>query len=249
MLKNRIYIIRIFFYFYSFFLFPACFAATSIGIETGLFTNPYNKQKIPVDEGTLFDISPDANEFIFYHRLSYKHLFKGRTGLRLLYAPLSFHTTKYFKQEINFKGSHFNPDEKVNSFYKFNSYRTTYFYQVVKSKRFQLNFGGTVKVRDAKVMLQQGDNKKFEENVGLVPLFYLFSAYQFNNGLHLVFDFDGLIAPQGRAFDSALWFGYKFTNFFRANLGYRILEGGADNKKVYNSSLFHYLFSSFELFF
>ncbi len=223
--------------------------STQLGIEAGLVQNAYNKQRIPGTQGTLFDISESFEGFYSYHRLSYIHLFKEQSGLRLLYAPLELSGTKQFEENIDFKGVQFNSNEKTNTYYKFNSYRATYFYQLMKRKGFLFHFGGTLKIRDAKVQLQQGNKKKFKENVGIVPLLYLYSEYRWTNGLRLAMDFDGLVAPQGRAFDFSVCSGYYFTKYLRANLGYRMLEGGADNEKVYNFSLFHYLFSSLEISF
>ncbi|MFZ1845950.1 MAG: hypothetical protein WAU12_03520, partial [Saprospiraceae bacterium] len=51
---------------------------------------------------------------------------------------------------------------------------------------------------------------------------------------------DALAAPQGRAEDVLLAVTYKFSDNLMTHLGYRILEGGADNDEVYNFSLIHY---------
>lgn len=55
-----------------------------------------------------------------------------------------------------------------------------------------------------------------------------------------IFDFDGLIGPQGRAFDVAAKLGYDLTPNWTATAGYRVLEGGADNKSVYNFAWLNY---------
>ena len=56
----------------------------------------------------------------------------------------------------------------------------------------------------------------------------------------ILFEGDALAAPQGRAEDVLLAGTYKFSDHFLFRLGYRILEGGADNDEVYNFALFHY---------
>ena len=45
---------------------------------------------------------------------------------------------------------------------------------------------------------------------------------------------DALAAPQGRAEDLLLALDYKVSDSVNARLGYRIVEGGADNARVYS---------------
>ncbi|MBK8644916.1 MAG: hypothetical protein IPN15_22695 [Saprospiraceae bacterium] len=56
----------------------------------------------------------------------------------------------------------------------------------------------------------------------------------------LLLDGDALAAPQGRAEDVLIAATYNFSKNFSIRAGYRILEGGADNDRVYNFALFHY---------
>jgi predicted porin len=51
---------------------------------------------------------------------------------------------------------------------------------------------------------------------------------------------DALLAPQGRAEDIHAAVTYQIDESIRIRGGYRILEGGAKNDKVYGFSLFHY---------
>ena len=48
---------------------------------------------------------------------------------------------------------------------------------------------------------------------------------------------DALAAPQGRAEDVLAALTYGKSDKFRIKIGYRILEGGADNDEVYTFSL------------
>lgn len=223
------------------------FASSSWVLETGVVDNTYNKVRIPGDEGTLFNLVSAFNETEYFYRLSFLHSFESRHGLRLLLAPLEVSGSKSFSKDINFQGATFSSNEKTKAYYKFNSYRASYFYQLFDEKDFHLNLGATLKVRDAKIELEQNSIKKSRSDLGLVPLLYLYSEYKWDNGARLVFDFDGLAAPQGRAFDMALMLGYYFNSSYQLSLGYRILEGGVDNDKVYNFSQFNYLFTSLRM--
>lgn len=220
-------------------------SSTSVNIEIGQASNTYNKVKIDGKNGTLFNLAPALNPS-FYSRLSLIKKFNSPHGLRLLHAPLRFSGEKSFTKDINFNGVNFLAGEKTRTQYQFNSYRGSYFFEVLSDNKFLLRLGGTLKVRDAMIQLKQNDRKKFKKNVGLVPLLYLYLEYKWNNDFRLVLDFDGLMAPQGRAFDIALLAGYYFSPSFHLNFGYRLLEGGADNDNVFNFSQINYYFSSFQ---
>ena len=222
------------------------FANTNLLIEAGHVENTFNKVKIDGEEGSLFNLAPALNDKIFY-RLSLIHKFNSPHGFRLLYAPLKFNGDKRFSKDINFGGVNFISGKKTDVEYSFNSYRGTYFYEVIAEENLLVRLGGTLKIRDAKIELSQDDRKKFKKNTGIVPLFYLYSEYKWDNGFIVAFDFDGLAAPQGRAFDMALMGGYAFSPSYQMNLGFRMLEGGVDNEKVYNFSQINYSFASLQI--
>lgn len=219
---------------------------TAINLEAGQAENVYNKLKIDGEDGTLLNLAPALEETVYY-RLSLIHKFDSPHGIRLLYAPLKFTGEKTYSKDINFNGVNFASGQKTKTEYQFNSYRGTYFYEVISQNELQLRVGGTLKVRDALVKLEQEGRKKSKKNTGLVPLLYLNSEYKWNNGLRMAFDFDGLMAPQGRAFDMALMVGYYFSPSYHLNLGYRMLEGGVDNDEVYNFSQVNYYFTSLQI--
>lgn len=219
--------------------------ATSVNLELGQANNTFNKVKIDGEDGTRFNLRPSLDQTSYY-RLSLIKKFNSPHGIRLLYAPLKFSGEKRFSRDISFNGVEFQGGEKTKTEYQFNSYRGTYFYEVVAKKNFLLRLGGTLKVRDALIELKQNDRKKFKKNTGLVPLIYAFSEYKWDNDLRFALDFDGLMAPQGRAFDVGLMAGYYFSPSFQVDVGYRILEGGVDNDKVYNFSQVNYYFTAIQ---
>lgn len=223
-------------------------STTSVNLELGGATNTYNKVKIDGEDGTRFNLAP-ALDSTFYYRLSIINKYKTPHGFRFLYAPLKFSGDKRFSRDIDFNGVNFSAGTKTETEYQFNSYRGTYFYEFITENNFLLRLGGTLKVRDALVELKQSDRKKFKKNTGLVPLLYLYSEYKWNNNFRIALDFDGLAAPQGRAFDIALMGGYYFSPSYHLNFGYRMLEGGVDNEKVYNFSQINYYFTALQVSF
>lgn len=222
------------------------YSLTSLNLELGSVQNNYNQVRIDGENGTLFNLRPalDSTE---YYRLSFIQKFKSPSGIRILYAPLKFSGDNRFKNDISFNGVNFPANTITKTQYQFNSYRGTYFREIFSKKNKLFRVGGTLKVRDAFIKLRQSDRSKAKKNVGIVPLVYVYSKYKFENNFLFTFDFDGLIAPQGRAFDVALMLGYYFTPTFQIDIGYRMLEGGADNKNVYNFSQINYSFTALQI--
>lgn len=221
-------------------------SATELSFEAGGVSNPYNRVAIPGDDGTAFDLSKAFRGTDFYHRITLSQKF-NRHGVRLLYAPLRLTGSADFGKDIDFLGVNFPGGNKTETEFQFNSYRASYFYQLDEEGPWQTRIGVTAKIRDAKVKLSQGQRSKVKKNTGIVPLFYLYSQYEWENGFRVALDFDGWAAPQGRAFDVGLMGGYAVRDNLDLNLGYRVLEGGADNDKVYSFSRLEYFFSSVTL--
>lgn len=215
--------------------------------ELGLLQNTYNQVRIPGDEGTQFNLRKSLPENSPYFRLDYKKFFENGHGIRLMYAPLRLKGEHTYDQDINFNGSIFNRNEETKTLYQFNSYRVSYFNQWVQSEKWKVNIGVTANIRDAEIALKQGSTKESRTDIGLVPLLYLWSEYWVSDSSKFTFDFDGLAAPQGRAFDVALMFGHRLSPSLMANLGYRMLEGGADNDKVYTFAMFNFYYAAIEI--
>jgi hypothetical protein len=72
-------------------------------------------------------------------------------------------------------------------------------------------------------------------------------AWTFAGRWALLLDGDGLVGPQGRAEDIFLGVRYRFGDAVTGRIGYRILEGGADNSNVYNFALVHFLAIGFDV--
>lgn len=57
-------------------------------------------------------------------------------------------------------------------------------------------------------------------------------------------DVEALAAPQGRAEDATLQLRYRLSDWMDLGVGYRMVEGGADNDKVLTFAWLHYLLAS-----
>jgi len=198
-----------------------------------------NDQRIPGNGGTQFDLSDfDQGPFEAF-RLYVGKVINDRHEVRMLYAPLEIDIKATLPGTVLFNGQTFNAGA-ADAFYKFNSYRLTYAYHFKSDNEWQLALGGSAKIRDAEVRLGQNGIVSSKKNVGFVPLLNFQALRPLGEDWNFRFDFEGLAASQGRAFDIALLVEYKLQKHFSALAGYRMVEGGADNEEVFNFALFHY---------
>ena len=213
----------------------------SVNIETGTVWQSRNDVRIPGDTGTHFSVDDIVGEgpFHFYRLESFMNLGEKKQ-LRFLIAPFRFSQSGVPDEDIFFVDQSFTAGENTKFTYKFNSYRVTYRYLYKDNSSWRLWLGGTAKIRDAEIAMQQGNVKAEDSNLGFVPLFHIFSDYQLNNKWRFIADFDGLIGPQGRAIDLGLKFHYDIDKQWYLGAGYRTLEGGVDNDNVFNFSWFNY---------
>jgi hypothetical protein len=74
-----------------------------------------------------------------------------------------------------------------------------------------------------------------------IPKQYVTTFVQLRIARDLLFDLDGLAAPQGRAFDGSLQVGWQASPNYDLSIGYRTVEGGAKNSTVSTFAWVHYL--------
>lgn len=212
-----------------------------IDVEGGMARFGYNDVKIPGNGGTLFSLSDDFDSKISsYYRGRLGYTLKNRHTVSLLYAPLTIKSSGVPQNTIYFQGETFQPGFSTHYSWKFNSYRLSYHYAFIKREHFTFALGLTGKVRDARIALDNGTVYAEKTNLGIVPLIRFYTDWEFAPQCHLIVDGDALVGPQGRAEDILFAFGYSPVSSLTIKLGYRLLEGGADNDEVYNFSSVHY---------
>jgi hypothetical protein len=215
-------------------------AESFISVEGSQVWQTKNDQRIPGTTGTLFSLSDLKSGPFTKYRIYAGHIWDDRHEVRLLYAPLQVSFDTQLPSSVFFVDSTFAAGTPTTALYRFNSYRATYAYHFDPVGAWKLAFGFTAKIRDAEVRLTQGALTRTKTNVGFVPLLNFQAVRDFGQDWSLRFDFDGLAAPQGRAFDVALFLERAVAGPLRAFGGYRMVEGGADNDQVYNFAWFHY---------
>lgn len=216
-------------------------AQFDLTVEAGASWQARNDVRIPNDAiGDKFDFSEFDEGPFFHHRFEVLANIKGRHNIRVVYAPLSLSVDGGFDQNTTFNDVTFNNTDDVTVNYQFNSYRIGYVYNWVNKSKHKLNVGLTLKVRDADIRVTQNNTSDNYDNLGLVPLLYFSYQYNFNDTLNLYTDADFAAASQGRAFDFAVKLRKELSERYSLGIGYRLLEGGADNDEVFTFSLFHY---------
>jgi len=216
-------------------------AQALIDLESGLVFTGSNDVRIPGDEGTFFSLKDDLiPKTEFFYRIRLNYTIKSRHTFSLLYAPLETTSEGSVPNDIFFEGVVFPANTGLTGTYKFNSYRLTYRYEIVRKPRFEFGLGLTAKIRDAEIALFSPGLTSSKTNVGFVPIINFRLLWKVNDKFGLLLEGDALAAPQGRAEDVQIAATYDLSDNLRIRAGYRILEGGADNDEVYNFALFHY---------
>jgi hypothetical protein len=215
---------------------------TSIHLELGTVRQPYNSARIFGDTGTKFSLRDLIGKGSFgYGRVTVLSPLNDNHTLRLVVAPLGYSGMGQFAAPVRFQNTTFAAATPTMGRYEFNSYRLSYASTVRKTEKEIWRVGGTLKVRDAQIALQQGTNRAASSNLGVVPLIHLSGERKLSERWKLLLDADGLAAPQGRAFDVGLFLAHRLSPKTDLTLGARTLEGGADNERVYNFARLDYL--------
>lgn len=214
-------------------------------IEAGPVFSGYNDVRIPGDTGTLFSLTEDFHaRTAFAYRVRLSKTFGDRHWVSVLVAPLRVRSRGTVDRDLLFAGRRFRAGiDALQALYRFDSYRLTYRYGLVRTPRFSLDLGLTAKVRDAEIRLTYvhvmlpGASKK---NTGFVPIISFRADWQLGRRVGLVLDGDALGVPRGRAEDVSAALRVGLSDRLDARVGYRVLEGGSDVDEVYGFALFHY---------
>lgn len=224
-----------------------------IELETGGLWQSRNLAQSP---NAANNMTPAGTRFSFkslqgsgpnpYFRISAAYTWDDKHRVHALYAPLKITGTGTLEEPVLFQGSLFAPGEQTRALYRFDSYRIGYRYRVYASDSWRVWLGATVKLRDANIALAQGSLKANRANTGPVPLLSIYARKTISSRWSAILDAEGLAAPQGRALDAAVKLRYQLESGAGVSAGYRMLEGGADNKKVYTFAWLHYGLISFD---
>lgn len=149
---------------------------------------------------------------------------------RLLVAPYQVSGVGTLNSPVNFEGGAFAAGVPTRVGYKFNSYRLTY----MNRWKGNWSIGGTLKVRDAYTYVEQNGQRRTKKDLGFVPLLHVSGEEPLGGPWSLRVEMDAAWAPQGQAIDLGVLAVYKLNEGFSLTAGFRTLEGGADNSKLFS---------------
>lgn len=199
-----------------------------------------NQFRIPGATGTLVSLEDYTSGPFPALRATLVWDLGEHSSLRLLAAPLRLDVDFTPETPIDFQGETFAAGRPTRARYEFDSYRLTWLYRFRPSGDWSFRAGVTAKVRDARIGLSSGSLAAEKTNTGPVPLLYGGARYSPGDRFTVDLDVDAAWAPQGYAVDLALRAEWRLSGKASAFVGYRFLDGGADNDEVYTFATFHY---------
>ena len=216
---------------------------TFVNIESGVLFTGLNNIRNGTN-GTLFSLKNDLSTSpSIFLRIRAGFLLNNKHYFSILYAPLKSLATGAIDRNILFDEKNFKANTPLEAVYKFNSYRLTYNQRIINNNNFKFGLGLSAKIRDAGTTLKNKELLSENFSTGFAPLINVLSSWNISQKAVVNFLGEGIIASKGRAIDLSLSGRYSFTKSLKGNIGYRLLEGGADGTNRYNFIRFHFIFA------
>ena len=224
---------------------PAVASRWALELEAGPAWQTTNDVRIPNDDtATRFSLVDAVGKGPWGAARTYlSWRLDENDELRALYAPLTIEEPAQLAGDVSFAGGAFAAGA-AQATYKFNSYRVTYRHRFHEGERWTWWWGGTAKIRDARIALAQGGVTAVKDDVGFVPLLHVAGAWRVSPGWALLLDVDAIAGGPGRAEDASLKLARDVGDHAQVAVGYRLVEGGADVDAVYTFAWLHYAVAS-----
>jgi len=169
------------------------------------------------------------------------HLIRRRHYVSVFVAPVRMSSSGEINRSIAFGGEEFPANTPLSAEYEINSYRLTYRYYLIRTRRLQAGLGLTADVKRSAISLEGGGMKAEETDTNIMPLVD-FSAYlTLTRNLGIVLEANVLaLVTEGRTEDILFALQYRLNRFINLQMSYRMLEGGIDKSDIYNFALLNH---------
>jgi len=216
-----------------------------LDVELGPAWQTRNDFAVPGEGGTRLDLG--STGAVPAARVTLIRDLGERWSFRLLAAPLATETGFVPEREVDFDGMLFPAGLPLTQEFRFDSYRFSFFYRFPSDGPWSFRAGATGKIRSADIRLAGAGRSASRDDLGFVPLLYGGARYDAGGPLAFDAELDAAAASQGRAVDLSLRLELPGTGRLRPYVGYRLLDGGADNEEVRTFATFHYLLAGARL--
>ena len=188
-------------------------AQFKLDLESGaIFSSPYNLVRIPGNTGTTIDLAKDLQvQATWYYRVRVGYTFNDRHTVSLLFSPQTVNSSGIINRDVDFSGTTFRAGSSLESSYKFNNYRLTYRYDLVRQEKLRFGLGLTAFIRDADIVLTAAGNSTNKPDIGFVPLLNYYLQWNPTGRLLLISEADASYIPIGQAFDVFAGLGYRLN--------------------------------------
>jgi len=193
-------------------------------------------------DGTEFDYVEDGGQDVLFPfaRLSME-LGASRHRVIFLYQPLELETRVTLAEPLTVDGLTFDEETPLDLGYGFPFYRLSYLYELTDRRRFDVELGASLQIRNATITFSSADGsaRRANRSVGPVPLLKARVRYLARSGWFLGAEVDGFYAPvkylnggdsdvEGAVIDASLRGGYELPGGPAAFLNVRWFGGGAE---------------------
>ncbi len=219
----------------------SAYARLSFEVGTGAVFSGRNDVRAPNISGTNISLSDeletDPNYFVRV-RLAYS---TGRHNIELFAAPLRLEASGRVNKLVKFEEEEFSANVPLTAVYRFDSYRLTYRYKVINTRRLQAGVGITANLRDGLISFEGSDKESEKKDTDVAPLINFKIRWALSRKLSFLIEGDMLPASQERIEDVLFTVQYELDNNIALKLGYRMFEASTDVDELYNFRLLNYV--------
>jgi hypothetical protein len=229
--------------------------------EAGSLGSIYNMGQFGSD-ATRLDLRQASGQdsLLPYTRWSAELTLAERHTVVLLYQPLSSTGTFVPASEVREEGVTFPAGQPLTTTFSFPFSRFSYLYAAIQNTRGRLELGGSGQIRNARTTFQSADGSRYaiSQGIGFVPALKARGRLDFDSGLWLGFEIDGIYAPisvlngsdndtKGAILDASVRAGLMLPRQAGVFLNVRYLGGGATSGRDraasdYVNNWLHFLF-------